>query len=564
MSKRRTIKKSLLLGGLGVAVLLTAPWLYTEYRFGTDPISYWRYPINNARSFQAHEKLLTGLQFSEDGTFLITESASRIRGKDSVWFWDVETLSERRQLADNTAQPYNVALSGNGQRLAVLGTNSLVRVVDVADGDRTSIPEPDGIAHMAILSPDGQLIAGGKPQRPQGWQLTFWNAQTGEVQQSVGPVLESIDAIAFSPSGAQLAFASIDTLYLWDFVENKLLHTVTIPLTRHTEKEGFEPSITSLQFSADGKIVTTKEYGENAVPVDTATGKLLQPADAPASETLSEAFPDNERTDSKKTTFLGVTTQPIISIYDVKSSDLTLVQSQFLPRLPTASGTHGWFMEISADSNTFLAYYLADNRAETASVFVGDVASGQIIQNLTIQRPGLGTLFAAELSPNGETLAAFKDKKIELLNVRTGEEVHELTAKIPKRTKDFVSSSGVLKFSKDGTLLFTDNGHTFQLWNVETGEPLWTVDYPKTTEWLPTPAISDDNTRIVTICRRSDFCVLDATTGDLLQSFPKPEELEFPRYFAFSPDGETFAVGDHYGKVMLWALPKKFSVFGRD
>lgn len=561
MVERQSIRKFIGLGGIGFAALSAAFWLYTEYRFGSDPISLLRYPISEVGSFQAGDGYMKGLRFSQDSSTLIAQFKSRrfSADKDSVRFWDVKELTERRQLVDNTTLPYDMALSDDEQRLAVVGKSSLIQVVDVASGEpRSILSGTDGLIHLPMLSSDGQFIVGGRPEPPQGFQMTFWDTQTGEVQRSIGPVLETIYAIAFSPSGDQLAFSSINTIYLWDLVEDKLLHTVTVPLTKRSEEVDIESAITSLQFSADGATIIAKEYNDNTVYIETATGRTdAEKAVAAPSNRISKASKGSESADSK--TRLVTVSQPIVNIYDVEEDGLALVQSQFLPtEFPGSKLSYLWSVEMGTDNDSFLAYYHVFRSVPITSFFVGDVTSGQVVQTATTPQ-----FNSSVLSPDGETTAAFKGRggRVDLRNIKTNKHLREINTALPNESDDVDPMSGTLRFSPDGTLLFTDNERVIQLWAVKTGELLWTGNYPGTDDWWPIPSISRSNTLVFTICRRNTFCLLDADTGKRLRSFPQSNDMKVPSFSAISPDGKTLAVEYSNGRVMLWNLPTKFSTF---
>ena len=551
---------------LGIAGVIATTWINTEYRFGTDPISYWRYPMGEARSFQAHEEWLSGLRFSQDGTALITKSASQsyLKSTDSVRVWDVETLEEQRRLTDSSGLDFSLDVTADLQRFATVGSSPAVKVFGPVAGDReqistgsaskTKVPSHkrrqillgrDGIMRSPVLSPDGQIIAGAQPQPDQQWQVKFWDAQTGELQRSVGPLLESsIFAIAFSRSGDQLAIASANTVYLWDLAEDRQLQTVTVPLSGRTQAVGFEPAITDLSFSEDDAVLVAEEYGELAARIETATGAIVE------SDRLDSPMPTEEDSSTDSRTRLVFEGRPTINVYDVQRNQIERVYSHVLP-----NRGQGLTVNLSDDGETFLVRYVrSSNQVKLVSIIVGDIASGEIVQTLTMKL----FLSGSDLNSNGKTLAVFQGSSVELWDIKTGERLDELMLQKP-RSQEKPFTGGRLKFSPDGTLLLTNNTDAFQLWNVESKELLWTADYVD--DMSVVPAINASNTLILASCRQRNFCLLSAQTGELLRRFPIPAETESPAYLAFSSDGKTFAIGDYFGRVVLQTLPTKIDVF---
>src|SRR5690606_12781761 len=127
------------------------------------------------------------------------------------------------------------------------------------------IPEYDNGARCVIYSPDGALMA------TAGWGVVeistvdLWDVKTNRRLRTLkGPRL-TVDTIAFSPDGKQIAGGSRDgTVHLWDVQSGEIVRVI----------DAGEKWIYGVAFSPDGALIVGS-CGSSAVLVwDAHTGGL--------------------------------------------------------------------------------------------------------------------------------------------------------------------------------------------------------------------------------------------------------------------------------------------------
>jgi hypothetical protein len=154
-----------------------------------------------------------GAAFSPDGQSLATVGDDKI-----VRIWEVATGRLVRTMAGHTATIYTLAYSEDGRQLATGGSDMTVRLWDLTNGKllRTLSGHTDYVYAVAF-SPDGRILASGSRDN----QIRLWDPASGQLAHTivVDPAVKDWDAVwslAFSPDGAQFASASSDKLIrLW-------------------------------------------------------------------------------------------------------------------------------------------------------------------------------------------------------------------------------------------------------------------------------------------------------------------------------------------------------------
>jgi len=161
--------------------------------------------------------------------------------------------------------------------------------------------------------------------------------------------------------------------------------------------------------------------------------------------------------------------------------DLRDAAGKVVRSFPLLDRHNGWF---ATRNGRFVVTFTND----AATVTVHEMATGQVVAEL--KRPASGRT-ALCLSEDGRLLLRLprEQKKIELIDVPTGKVVHTL----PLAGQDEVALAGGfdLALSADGQHVASLLDGRVQMWDVESGDQLWTRVVPEATAlWFDAP--SDD------------------------------------------------------------------------
>jgi WD40 repeat protein len=171
----------------------------------------------------------------------------------------------------NGVSVFDIALSPDGNTLAIGGYNNIVTLWDVNTGQtlRTLTLSADtGSVNPVTFSPDGKYLAFPGAIADMNQPIRLWDIATkdGLIKFSSEGYLNA-NALAFSPDGKLLASGDWDgTVYLWDVSSGKVLR----PLKGHTDM------ILSLAFSPDGKWLASGSYDNSVLLWEAASGQIAQ------------------------------------------------------------------------------------------------------------------------------------------------------------------------------------------------------------------------------------------------------------------------------------------------
>jgi WD40 repeat protein len=205
----------------------------------------------NGRSLHTLEINSDSGEISPQSDLFAVPSAS-----DTVDLWSLKSGQRVRSLSGLHAD--SIDFSPDGRLLLVIGSDSKVRIVELATGRLLHVfPAAD-----ATFSPNGRLVV-----TARGWQAEIRRLDTGRVLLTVHGKperslygSESAWVGGLSPDGRLLLTLGVNRGQLWDARSGRLLHTY------RTAKSdiGERPELWGVEFTRDGRkvLVWTEESDE--------------------------------------------------------------------------------------------------------------------------------------------------------------------------------------------------------------------------------------------------------------------------------------------------------------
>jgi len=196
-------------------------------------------PQARIRSLQM--KNVDSAAFSLDGQLLATPSVPvsvflknlELTGFSQIDLLRIDDLSLMRSI--KTAPTRHLVFHPNGQILATVGEDGIIRTYRLADGSELRTFEGHtNDNRRVIFGPDGQLIASGGA----GKIVQLWRVSDGKLIKTL-PTQEKVDRIAFSPNG-QLLAADAGDVVVWRLSDDREIRRFK------------EDNVNVLSFSDDG------------------------------------------------------------------------------------------------------------------------------------------------------------------------------------------------------------------------------------------------------------------------------------------------------------------------
>lgn len=488
----------------------------------------------------------------------LEEAPAALRGFE--WRYLQGRADESLASAEAAAAISDIAVSPDGSLVASSGRDGSVQLWDGRSLKLLRATAGHSAAAWGVaFSPDGSTVASGSSDGT----ARLWSSGTGAEIRTLAPTGRGITAVAFHPEGTFLATTSWErspergvwgVVKIWDPADGRLVRAW---------EHGVKPIVT-VAWSPDGALLAAGTWDDDTTlwrTADWSVAKTLQPADKePYKAVQGIAF----STDGAR---LAVTAKDgTIRIWDVATGLVT--QTLF----GQAEGQAQWINDA-----VFLDAHRLISASQDGTVRLWDAGKGR--QEAVWHGHTSGVTSVAR-HPDGRVITASLDRTLRAWDparsrsVGTGEAMYGLAFSndglrlamtgwtglvrtIDTRTQSelarFVGhdQSGVrLDWNRDGEFFATtgNDGKTV-LWKAPAGE--------KVTELL---ALDDSRVEPVIFHPKEKF-VSGAAAGGTTKVWHVPSGAEVATLaegdaavsdLAWTPDGETLAVGSADGQVRLW------------
>ncbi len=411
------------------------------------------------RQYLGHSDIIEGVIFSPDSKTIATASDDK-----TVRIWDTQTGSEIRQFLGHTNTVTILDFSQDGRTIVSGGIDQTIRFWDVASGHElkkfysrdkiTSLAysrdakyvlsngQPDALLWDAQLKSEPQVIQGIDPNGP--WRIKYsidhqylliagpaaaqiWDAQSLKKLYDFRASRFIRDA-ALSPDNKHL-FASSDgpdgtNAYLYDLASGNTLQTFI----------GHSALINEVDYSPDGKYVSTSSMDNTAIVWDVQTGNIVRRFEGHTAALGHSIFSSDSRR------LMTSSTDGTLRLWDIASGNLLKIFADNAAAVMN--------LAFSPDDKR-----IASNHFD-GTFRIWDVETGTVIHKLTGYS---GMTWGVMFSKDGRyLLGSDMDRDVRLWDTQTGELIRVYSG----------HTSGIrwATFSPDEKLILAVGGGDLMIW----------------------------------------------------------------------------------------------------
>jgi WD40 repeat protein len=271
-----------------------------------------------------------------DGRQVVAISSGALRslnladGKETVRF----------EFPENINNSWAFGLARDGQRVIVGSDDVLARVFDVKTGKLlTTLRGHTSSLWGAALLPNGTQALTGSGDG----SLRVWDVASGRQVRAFENVPQGVQSLDLSPDGKLVAvghalandfrdrdFEAPGTIRIWDLESGREVRALN----------GHSKRLSSVRFSADGKLLLSSGHDKTVRLWDVANGKLLKTFEGHTDAVEGAVF----TTDGRRILSIGGQRNPVLKMWDIASGSL-LYQTPatgtgFLDIVALADGRH--------------------------------------------------------------------------------------------------------------------------------------------------------------------------------------------------------------------------------
>jgi WD40 repeat protein/serine/threonine protein kinase len=398
--------------------------------------------------------------------------------------------------------------------------DELIAALSITDARLLSRQGTPTAIHAMAFSPDGQRLAWatldgnlhhGNPESPPQTWTTLRESNESDAR---------IDAVAFSPDSRFLARAAGNEVEVWDVPQGRLLHLIHTP--------GLEARL--LAFIADGSRLLAMDRNGGARSWDIGKSKLGWNPEQDARPWTAAAVPQDRR---------GVTL--VRPDGHVDQWDPATETSQRLSRYP-----------VSADGACRITWVPGGRMLAVATMFGAvELRDLEQAEPITVFGGHRGPVLAPAFSPDGTLVATsgLFDPDIKLRDVATGELL--MTLREPQ------SGNLALLFSPSGDRLVA-GGYDRKLWVWEVARPAVSDRFVASDGPFSRLAYSPDGRRLAAAGGDGKVVVWDVAHKSppvrLTMQSDQESSTRTCSGLAFSPSGRLLAWMDRGGCIQVWDL----------
>jgi WD40 repeat protein/DNA-binding SARP family transcriptional activator len=414
-------------------------------------------------------------------------------------------------------QPYWLALSPDGKRMATIGSEAVLW--DLAS--RRPLRRLDAVAAMAF-SPDGRTLAAGHQQRGE---ILLLDQASGKRRRTLTGHAAAVGALSFSHDGATLASADQDgTVTVWDVATGRARETL----------RGHASAITGVAYSPDDRTLYTSSLDKSIIVWDLAGDRRLGKSFTAGPRAGSRGFGHLQSFGNGGTLLARGHDDGTVTLIDLAQRAVVGPPLRAHPRaLQALALSSNGSRLATADATTAIVWDLATRTRAGRPIHVYTGITGLV------------------LSPDGRTLAIADSQG----QVTLWDPAGTTTRRRPLQD---AGADVTMQFSANGSMLaVASDGGEIRLWSVADGSLLHRL--PADRADAMAVAFTADGRTLATGGNDGNVLLWDTRTGRPLGP-PLTSHTLGVFGLAFSPDGRLLAAAGGDGAVVLWDVASQLQI----